>query len=103
MLAPARASEHRRAMADENGHYCFAVALWCRSLPRAQLRRSATACAFALRRVATAWREVRQSDFDLKNQIPEIPTVFIANQSLQYISRSTNQVGHDAARMGACL
>jgi hypothetical protein len=46
---------------------------------------------------------VRQSDFDLKNQIPEIPTVFIANQSLQYISRSTNQVGHDAARMGACL
>jgi len=38
-----------RAAVDETGQYCFAVALWCRSPPRAPIGKSATACDFTLR------------------------------------------------------
>jgi len=38
-----------RATADEDGHYSFAVALWCRGPPRAPIAKSATPCDLALR------------------------------------------------------
>jgi len=42
-----------RATVDQDGHYAFAVPLWCRSLPRAPIGKSATACGLALRIVAS--------------------------------------------------
>ena len=38
-----------RATVDEDGHYCFAVALRCRSPSRTQIGKSATAHDLALR------------------------------------------------------
>jgi len=41
-----------RATVDEDGHYCFAVTLWCRGLPRDRNAHSTMLCDFILRLAA---------------------------------------------------
>jgi len=54
-----------RATVDEDGHYAFAVALWCGSLRHAAPSENAKACDYALRSV-TAMR-ARTSSHDVPN------------------------------------
>jgi len=49
-----------RATADEDGHYCFAVALWCCGLPRAPIGNAATACDFPLRFAGGCFPDIAQ-------------------------------------------
>jgi len=54
------------APVDEDGHYSFAVAVWCRGPPRAPIGISATPCDFARRLVglSSRYRKAVRIPFD---------------------------------------